>query len=326
MKRLVVAFALIGAMVLGVLGNAQAQTYPSRPVTLLVPFAPGGITDIIARVVGEKMRVALGQPIIIENVGGASGGIAVNRFHRSAPDGYTILIGQWTSHVGGAATNNFAFSILDDFEPLSLVSIGPLWIIGGAHLPVKDMKELIAWLKANPTRGAAGTSGLGGGTHMCLLDFQNKTGTKFPLIPYRGVAPVMQDLLAHQIDLSCPEAGQTLPQFRAGTIKAFAVLTPKRWFAAPDVPTIDEAGVPGLHFPFWHGLWAPKSTPKDVLAKLNAAISAALADPAARARLIDLGHEIAAPEQQTGRGLYAVHKADVDRWWPIMKAADIKPQ
>ena len=272
------------------------------------------------------MRVSLGQPVIVENVAGASGGIAVTRFHRAAADGYTILIGQWTSHVGGAATNNFGFSILNDFEPLSLLSVGPLWIIGGGHLPVKDLKELIVWLKANPKRGAAGTSGLGGGTHMCLLDFQNKTGTQFPLIPYRGVAPVMQDLLAGQIDLSCPEAGQTLPQFRAGSIKAFAVLTPKRWFAAPDVPTIDEAGVPGLHFPFWHGLWAPKGTPKDVVAKLNAAISDALSDPVVRQKLVDLGHEIAAPEQQTSAGLYAVHKADVDRWWPIIKAADIKPQ
>jgi len=322
MKR----FLAVTALLLCRIAHAAAQSYPSRAVTLLVPFAPGGITDIIARVVGERMRMSLGQPVIVENVAGASGGIAVTRFQRAAADGYTILIGQWTSHVGGAATNNFAFSILNDFEPLSLLSIGPLWIIGGGHLPVKHLKDLIVWLKANPKRGAAGTSGLGGGTHMCLLDFQNKTGTQFPLIPYRGVAPVMQDLLAGQIDLSCPEAGQTLPQFRAGSIKAFAVLTPKRWFAAPDVPTIDEAGVPGLHFPFWHGLWAPKGTPKDVVAKLNAAISDALADPVVRQKLIDLGHEIAAPEQQTPAGLYAVHKADVDRLWPIIKAADIKPQ
>jgi tripartite-type tricarboxylate transporter receptor subunit TctC len=322
MKRVLLAIVVLAAG----MAAASAQSFPSRPVTLLVPFAPGGITDIIGRVVGERMRVSLGQPVIIENVSGASGGLAVNRLHRSAPDGYTIIIGQWTSHVGGAATNNFGFSILDDFQPLSLLSIGPLWIIGGGHLPVKDMKELIVWLKANPKRGAAGTSGLGGGTHMCLLDFQHKTGTQFPLIPYRGVAPVMQDMLAGQIDLSCPEAGQTLPQFRAGSIKAFAVLSPKRWFAAPDVPTIDEAGVPGLHFPFWHALWAPKGTPQDVVAKLNAAISDALADPVVKQKLIDLGHEIAAPEQQTPAGLYAVHKADVDRWWPIIKAADIKPQ
>jgi tripartite-type tricarboxylate transporter receptor subunit TctC len=322
MNRCLVA---IVALLAGIV-TAAAQSYPSRPVTLLVPFAPGGITDIIARVVGERMRVSLGQPVIIENVSGASGGIGLNRLHRSAADGYTIAIGQWTSHVGGAATNNYAFNVVEDFQPLSLLSVGPLWIIGGSHVPAKDMKELIEWLKANPKRGAAGTSGLGGGTHMCLLDFQNKTGTKFPLIPYRGVAPVMQDMLAGQIDLSCPEAGQTLPQFRAGSIKAFAVLTPKRWFAAPDVPTIDEAGVPGLHFPFWHGLFAPKGMPADVVAKLNTAIKDALADQVVRQKLIDLGHEIAAPEQQTPAGLYAVHKADVERWAPIFKAADIKPQ
>lgn len=322
MKRTLAAVAILVAHAVA----ASAQSYPSRPVTLLVPFAPGGITDIIGRVVGERMRSVLGQTVVVENVSGASGGIALTRLHRAAPDGYTILIGQWTSHVGGPATNKNAFDVVEDFQPLSLLSIGPLWIIGGAHVPANNMKELIAWLKANPTRGAAGTSGLGGGTHMCLLDFQNKTGTKFPLIPYRGVAPVMQDMLAGQIDLSCPEAGQTLPHFRAGKIKAFAVLTPKRWFVAPDVPTIDEAGVPGLHFPFWHGLFAPKGLPPDVLATLNKAIRAALADPAVRQKLVELGHEIAEPGQQTPQGLYALHKADVQRWAPVFKAADIKPQ
>jgi len=322
MKR---TLAAIGLLLAGMI-TASAQSFPSRPVTLLVPFAPGGITDIIGRVVGERMRGALGQPVVIENVSGASGGIALNRLYRAAPDGYTILIGQWTSHVGGPATNKNPFNVVDDFQPLSLVSVGPLWIIGGAHVPANNMKELIAWLKANPTRGAAGTSGLGGGTHMCLLDFQNKTGTKFPLIPYRGVAPVMQDMLAGQIDLSCPEAGQTLPQFRAGKIKAFAVLTPKRWFVAPEIPTIDEAGVPGLHFPFWHGLFAPKGLPPDVLSKLNAAITEALADPVVRQKLVELGHEIAAADQQSPGGLHALHKADVERWAPVFKSADIKPQ
>jgi tripartite-type tricarboxylate transporter receptor subunit TctC len=188
------------------------------------------------------------------------------------------------------------------------------------------LKELIAWLKANPTRGATGTTGVGGGIHMCMVYFQNNTGTKFPMVPYRGAAPIMQDLLAGQIDLSCPEAGQTLPQYRAGSIKAFAVLQNKRWFAAPDVPTIDEAGVPGLHFPFWHGMWAPKGLPKDVTDKLTAAVVDALADAAVRQRLTDLGHEVAPTNLQNPAGLAAYHKADIDKWAPMIRAANTKPQ
>jgi len=310
--------------------DARAQSYPSKPVTILVPFAAGGITDIVARIVGERMKSSLGQPVIIENVGGAGGTIAVTRLHRSPPDGYTVVVGQWTSHVGGSVMYPLPFDFVEDFQPISLLSIGPLWIIGHKDLPPKDVKELIAWLKANPNRGASGTTGVGGGIHMCLTYFQINTGTKFPLVPYRGAAPIMQDLLAGQIDLSCPEAGQTLPQYRAGTIKAYAVLQNKRWFAAPDVPTIDEAGVPGLHFPFWHGMWAPKGTPKSVVDKLNAAVVDALADPAVRAKLTELGHEVAAREQQSPEALRKYHKADIDKWAPMIKAANAaanaKPQ
>ena len=317
---------LVAAVLLALSGiiGAQAQPYPSRPVTILVPFAAGGITDIVARVVGERMKTSLGQPVLIENVGGAGGTIAVTRLHRSPPDGYTLVVGQWTSHVGAGAMFPVPFDYVNDFEPVSMLSIGPLWIIGNKDLPPKDVKELISWLKANPSRGATGTTGVGGGIHMCMVYFQNNTGTKFPLVPYRGAAPIMQDLLAGQIDLSCPEAGQTLPQYRAGQIKAYAVLQNKRWFAAPDVPTIDEAGVPGLHFPFWHGMWAPKGTPKDVVAKINAAVIEALADPTVRQRFTDLGHEVAARDQQSPEALYAFHKADIEKWWPLIKAANIQ--
>lgn len=317
------SIALIFAMLAAVAG-ATAQTYPSRPVTVIVPFAAGGVTDIVARIVSERMNKALGQSVIIENVSGAGGTIGVTRLFRAAPDGYTLVVGQWTSHVGAGAMYPVPFDYLNDFEPVSMLSIAPLWIIGRSNLPAKDLRELIAWLKANPDKASAATTGLGSGIHMCLVYFQNMTGTKFPLAPYRGAAPLMQDMLAGQIDLSCPEAGQTLPQYRAGSIKAYAVLTEKRWFAAPDVPTIDEAGVPGLHFPFWHAIWAPKGTPKDVIAKLNAAVVETLADPGVRQRFNELGHEIAPREQQSPAALAAYHKAEIEMWWPIIKAANIK--
>jgi tripartite-type tricarboxylate transporter receptor subunit TctC len=310
------AVALLGPV------NARAQGFPNKPIIVIVPFAAGGITDIVARVVSERMKTSLGQPVIVENVGGAGGTIGISRLHRSPADGYTLIVGQWTSHVGGSVMYSMPFDFIEDFQPISLLSIGPLWIIGNKDLPAKDLKELIAWLKANPSRGATGTTGVGGGIHMCMVYFQNNTGTKFPLVPYRGAAPIMQDLLAGQIDLSCPEAGQTLPQYRAGSIKAYAVLQNKRWFAAPDVPTIDEAGVPGLHFPFWHGLWTVKGTPKDVVDKLNAAVVEALADPAVRQRLVEMGHEVAAKDQQTPAALRAFHKADIDKWAPMIKAAN----
>jgi tripartite-type tricarboxylate transporter receptor subunit TctC len=319
------SIALIFAMLAAVAG-ATAQTYPSRPVTVIVPFAAGGVTDIVARIVSERMNKALGQSVIIENVSGAGGTIGVTRLFRAAPDGYTLVVGQWTSHVGAGAMYPVPFDYLNDFEPVSMLSIAPLWIIGRSNLPAKDLRELIAWLKANPDKASAATTGLGSGIHMCLVYFQNMTGTKFPLAPYRGAAPLMQDMLAGQIDLSCPEAGQTLPQYRAGSIKAYAVLTQKRWFAAPDVPTIDEAGVPGLHFPFWHAIWAPKGTPKDVIAKLNAAVVETLADPGVRQRFNELGHEIAPREQQSPAALAAYHKAEIEKWWPIIKAANIKAE
>ena len=304
--------------------SASAQSYPSRPVTVIVPFAAGGVTDIVARIVSERMKTALGQSVIVENVSGAGGTIGVTRLFRAAPDGYTLVVGQWTSHVGAGAMYPVPFDYLNDFEPVSMLSLAPLWIVGRSSLPAKDLRELIAWLKANPDKASAATTGLGSGIHMCLVYFQNMTGTKFPLAPYRGAAPLMQDMLAGQIDLSCPEAGQTLPQYRAGSIKAYAVLTEKRWFAAPDVPTIDEAGVPGLHFPFWHAIWAPKGTPKDVIAKLNAAVVETLADTGVRQRFSELGHEIAPREQQSPAALAAYHKAEIDKWWPIIKAANIK--
>jgi tripartite-type tricarboxylate transporter receptor subunit TctC len=311
------------AIVVG--GNAAtAQTYPSRPITVIVPFAAGGVTDIVARIVSERMKTALGQSVIAENVTGAGGTIGVTRLFRSAPDGYTIAIGQWSSHVGAGAMYSLPFDLVSDFEPVSMLSLAPIWLIGRSNLPARDVKELVGWLKANPDKASAATIGPGSGAHMCMVYFQNMTGTKLQLVPYRGAAPAMQDMFAGQVDLLCPEAGQTLPQYRAGTIKAYAVLMQKRWFAAPDVPTIDEAGVPGLHFPFWHGLWAPKGTPREIIAKLNAAVVETLADPGVRQRFNELGHEIVPREQQTPEALTAYHRAEIAKWWPIIKAANIK--
>jgi tripartite-type tricarboxylate transporter receptor subunit TctC len=311
------------AMLAGI-ASAAAETYPSRPITMIVPFAAGGVTDIVARIVTDRMKTSLGQPVVVENVSGAGGTIGVTRLYRAAPDGYTLVVGQWTSHVGAGAMYPVAFDYLDDFEPIAMLSLAPLWIVGRKDLPAQDLRELIAWLKANPNKASAATTGLGSGIHMCLVYFQNMTGTKFPLAAYRGAAPLMQDMLAGQIDLSCPEAGQTLPQYRAGGIKAYAVLTQQRWFAAPEVPTIDEAGVPGLHFPFWHGMWAPRGTPPEIIAKLNAAVVDSLADPNVRERFKELGHDIAPRDQQTPQALAAFHKAEIEKWWPIIKAANIK--
>ena len=316
--------AAASAVIIGCVASANAQVYPSRPVSIIVPFPAGGPNDTLARILAERMKSALGQPVLIENVTGAGASIGVGRAAQAAPDGYTLSIGNWTSHVGSGAMYPVAHDALLELQPVSLISSTPLMIIGKNALPPKDAKELIAWLKANPDKALAGTIGAGSGVHMCLIYFQNQTGTRLQFVPYRGAAPAMQDLLAGQIDLFCPEAGQTLPQYRAGSIKALAVLSQKRWFAAPDVPTIDEAGVPGLHFPFWHGLWAPKGTPKDVVATLNAAVVDALADPAVRQRFNDLGHEIAPREQQTPEALRAYHKAEIGKWWPIIKAANIK--
>ncbi|MEW6449247.1 MAG: tripartite tricarboxylate transporter substrate-binding protein [Pseudomonadota bacterium] len=323
MKKLI--FGIAVAMLAGV-ASASAQPFPNRPITVVVPFAAGGVTDIVARIVTDGIKNALGQSIVVENQGGAGGTIAVTRVHRAPADGYTLVVGQWTSHVGGGVMYPLNYDILNDFEPISMLSTGPLWIVGNKDIPANNIKELVAWLKANPTRGSTGTTGVGSGIHMCMLYFQKNTGTQFPMVPYRGAAPIMQDLISGQIDLSCPEAGQTLPQYRAGSIKAFGVLTQKRWFAAPDVPTLDESGFPGVVMPFWHALWAPKGTPKDVVEKLNAAVKESLADANVRKRFMDLGHEVAPVEQQTPRGLYAVHKAEIEKWWPIIKAANIKAE
>jgi tripartite-type tricarboxylate transporter receptor subunit TctC len=324
MKIAAVALALATAA--GCAAGALAQTYPTHPVTLVVPFPPGGPTDTTARVMADHMKTTLGQTVVVENVTGAGGTIGMTRVARAEPDGYTLVIGQWTTHVGAGAIYPLQFHVLHDFEPVSLLTSSPLWIVGKNDLPAKDLKELITWMKANPGKASVATIGAGSAAHMCMVYFHNNTGTSSQFVPYRGGAPAMQDLVANQVDLGCLEASQTLGHYRGGKIKVFAVMAKSRFFPAPDVPTVDEAGAPGLHFPFWHGLWLPKGTPKDIVAKLNAAVVAAFADPAVRKRFADLGMEIPPREQLTTEALYRHHQAEIEKWWPIIKSANIKVQ
>jgi tripartite-type tricarboxylate transporter receptor subunit TctC len=306
---LTVALAALACANLACATDAQAQNYPSHPISMIVPFPAGGPTDTLGRILGEHMRLSLGQPIVIDNVTGAGSTIGVTRAAQAAPDGYTLVLGNWTSFVGAGALYSTSYDLL---------------IVGKTTLPVKDAKELIAWLKESPDKASAATVGAGSAAHVCGLYFQDQTKTRFQFVPYRGGAPAMQDLVGGQIDLMCAEASQTLTYVRGGKMKAFAVMAKTRWPALPDVPTTDEIGVPGMYISFWHGLWVPAGTPKGAIARLNDAVVDTLADPAVRQRLADLGQVIATRQQQTPKALAAYHKAEIDKWWPIIKAANIK--
>jgi len=305
---------------------AWAQAYPARPITLVVPFAAGGPTDTIARIMGERMRTSLGQTIIIENTTGAAGSIGVGRVARAEPDGYTVGIGHWSTHVVNGAIYQLPYDVLNDFEPISLVAANAQLAVVRKSLPVNNLKELIDWLKANPDKATQGTAGAGSASHVSGVYFQKATGTRFQFVPYRGTGPAMQDLVAGQIDLMFDQASNSLGQVRAGTIKAYAVTAKARLPSAPDIPTVDEAGLPGFYTSTWYGMWAPKGTPKPVIAKLSAAVMEALADPVVQKRLGDQGLEFPPPAQQTPEALAAHHKAEIEKWWPIVKAANIKPE
>jgi tripartite-type tricarboxylate transporter receptor subunit TctC len=303
---------------------APAQTFPARPITIVVPYTAGGPTDTIARVVADGMRVALGQPVIIENVTGASGTIGVGRVARASPDGYTISIGQWGSHVTNGAIYALPYDLINDFAPVAWVANGTPLIVAKNAIPAKDLKELIAWLKANPDKASQGTAGAGSPQHIAGIYFQKETGTRFQFVPYRGVAPAMQDLIGGQIDFMIDQATNSLPQVRAGKIKAYAVTGKSRLTAAPDIPTVDEAELPGFYVSIWQGLWVPKGTPKDIIAKLNSAVVDALASPTVRQRYADIVQEIPPREQQVPEALGALQRAEIEKWWPIIKAAGIK--
>ncbi len=303
---------------------AWAQAFPSRPITMLVPFAAGGPTDTIARIMAERMGRSLGQTIVVENVTGAAGSLGVGRVTRSAPDGYTIGIGHWSTHVINPAIYPLQYDVLTDLDPLSLVASNRQLIVAKKAFPANDLKEMIAWLKANPDKASEGTAGAGSASHVSGVYFQKATGTSFQFIPYRGTGPAMQDLVAGQIDFIFDQAANSLPQVRSGTIKAYAVTAKSRLPSAPDIPTVDEAGLPNFYIAVWHAMWVPKGTPKDIAAKLTAAIVESLADSAVRTRLGELGQELPPRDQQTPEALYAYHKAEIEKWWPIIKAAGIK--
>lgn len=304
--------------------SSYAETFASRPITLIVPFAAGGPTDVLARILAEHMRTTLGQTVMIENVSGASGTLAGMRAARAAPDGYTLTIGHWGTHVLNGAVYSLQYDVLQDFEPVALIGNGPQLIIGRPTLPARTLKELIGWLKDNPNKATGGTAGPGSGAHVAGVFFQNLTETRFSFVPYRGAGPALNDLMAGHIDLMFDQATNSLPQVRGGNVKAFAVTSRLRLATAPDIPTVDEAGLPGLYISYWHGIWAPKTTPVDVVARLNSAVVAALADPGVQQRFLELGQQTPPLDQQTPSALKRHQTAEIEKWWPIVKAANIK--
>ncbi len=307
-------------------GPASAQTYPTKPVTIVVPFAAGGPADALARALGERMRNSLGQPVIVENVAGAAGTIGVGRVVRAPPDGYTIGIGHWSTHVLNGAFYDLPYDLLNDLQPITMLPANPALVITRNTLPAHDIKELIAWLKTNGGTASAGTAGGGSGSHVTGVYFQRMTGTVFQFVPYRGTGPALNDLVAGHIDLMFDQASNSIEQVRGGTVRALAVTSRTRLPAAPDIPTVDEAGVPGLYNSTWYGLWAPKGTPEIVVAKLNAAAAAAMADPVMKKLWGHQGLEVPPSAQQTPAALAAFQKAEIDKWWPIVKAAGIKAE
>jgi tripartite-type tricarboxylate transporter receptor subunit TctC len=306
--------------------GARAQDYPTRQIVVVVPFPAGGSTDALARILAEPMRVALGQPVIVQNVAGAGATIGIGRVVQAAPDGYTLSLGNWTSHVGGSGVYPVPWHVVNDLQPISMLSTSTLMIVGRSGLPANDGKQFIAWLKANPDTATAAIVGQGSGAHVCGIYLGQKTGTRFRFIPYRGGAPVMADLLANQVDFFCAEASQTLPHLQSGKMKPLIVMSKTRWKPMPDVPTMEELGASDTYISFWHGLWAPKGTPKAVVAKLNEAVVKAFADPTLIKRLTELGHEFPTREQMTPAALAAFHKAEIDKWWPLIKEANIKAE
>jgi len=304
----------------------RAQTYPTHPVLMIVPLAPGGSTDVLGRIMAKGMSTALGQTVFVENTAGAAGTIGVTRAERSAPDGYTVLWGMWGTNVANGAIYNLGFDLLNDFEPIALVATQPFLIDARKTLPPSNLKDLVAWLKQNGDKTTMGNSGVGSPSHVAGVLMQNMVGVKWQMVSYRSAGLATQDLLAGTIDILLDTPAVSLPHVKSGDLKTYGVTAKTRLATAPDIPTTDEAGLPGYYFYFWHALWAPKGTPKDIIAKLNAAVQTTLADPETRQRLTDLAQDIYPPEQRTPEALRAFQKAEAEKWWPIIKAAGIKAE
>jgi tripartite-type tricarboxylate transporter receptor subunit TctC len=313
--------ALLAAIV-----PAAAQTYPARPVTLVVPFAAGGPVDTVARILADPMRKSLGQSVVVENTTGAAGTIGVGRVARAAPDGYLASIGHWSTHVVNGAIYNLPYDLANDLEPVAMIAANPMVIVTRNDAPAANLAEVLAWLKSGKESFMVGTAGVGSGTHMGGVYFQNATGAKLEYVPFRGTGPAIQELMAGRLDLIVDQLSNALPQVKAGRIRAHAVTAGSRSAAAPDIPSVDEAGLAGLHMSIWYGIWLPKGTPKPVIARLNAAVTEALADPAVRQKLGDLGLAIVPREQQSPEALRAFQKAEIEKWWPMIKAAGIKAE
>jgi tripartite-type tricarboxylate transporter receptor subunit TctC len=324
MKLLVVSCAFVVAFAAGSI--ATAQTYPVKPITIVVPFSAGGPTDTLARLIGERMRKTLGQPILIDNTLGAGGTIGTGKVVKSPPDGYMVSIGHWGTHVVNGVYYTLPFNVLTDFEPVAMIATNPQVIISNNAVPAKNLKELIAWINANQQKALMGTGGIGGASHMAAVYFGNRIGVKFQFIPYKGGAPALAALLGGEINLYVTQVSNIAGHVKAGKVRAYAVTSPTRQAAAPDIPTVDEAGLPGMHTAIWHGIWLPKGTPKDVVMKLNGAIIETLNDPVIKQRFAELGQEIPPREQLTPEALFAHHKAEIDKWFPIIKAAGLKAE
>ncbi|MDE2332116.1 MAG: tripartite tricarboxylate transporter substrate binding protein BugD [Bradyrhizobium sp.] len=321
MRRMILA-VLLALLALG--GHAKADNFPSRQITMIVPFSAGGPTDAMARILAERMRTTLGQNILIENVTGAGGSLGVGRVVRSPPDGYTINVGHLGTNVANGAIYNLGYDLVTDLEPVVMLPSNPMVIVSKNAIPAKTLPELLAWLRAKPTPPTAGTAGAGSGSHIAGLYFEKVTGIKLQYVPYRGTAPALTDLVAGQIDIIIDQTSNSISQIRAGTIRAYAVTDDKRVESAQDIPTTDEAGLKGFHMTLWSGLWVPKDTPKDAVAKLNAAAVEAMNDPVVRQKFERLGLEIPRKDQLTPEALGAWQKSEITKWWPMIKAANVK--
>jgi tripartite-type tricarboxylate transporter receptor subunit TctC len=319
-KTILAAFVAL----LAVSGSARADNYPSHPITVIVPFSAGGPSDAMMRILAERMKTTLGETILIENVTGAGGSLGVGRTVRSPPDGYTIGFGHLGTNVANGAIYKLGYDLVADLEPVVLLPSNPMIIVSKNAVPAKTLAELLAWLKSRPTPPTAGTAGAGSGSHIAGLYFENVSGIKLQYVPYRGTAPAMNDLVAGQIDLIVDQLSNSINQVRAGTIRGYAVTDAKRAESATDVPTTDEAGLPGFHMTLWSGLWVPKDTPKDIVTKLNAAAVEALNDPMVRKQLENLGLQMPPKDRLTPEALGAWQKAEIAKWWPMLKAAYVK--